>query len=135
MSSKKSTKKRDNDEVYDVDDTLKKVKKLRDIQAKEEELKSTTVAKVEAGLTEVLELPCESVADRIEELVVSVVMQILTGNKGFELAIPNRDATNQLYIEEIDRIVLGNKMSKRQFLNTAHVRKTAITTRYIIIII
>ena len=138
MSSKKKdnvARKRDNEEVYDVNDTLKKVKKLRETQAEDEEARSSTVAKVEAGLTEVLELPCESVADRIEELVVSVVMQILTGNKGFELAIPNRAATNQLYIEEIDRIVLGNKMSKRQFLNTAHVRKTAITTRYIIIII
>ena len=56
-------------------------------------------------------------------------INIFKGNKGFELSIPNRAATNQLYIEEIDRIVLGNKMSKRQFLNTAHVRKTAITTR------
>jgi hypothetical protein len=81
MSSKKkdTAKKRDNEEVYDVNDTLKKVKKLREIQANDEEARSNTVAKVEAGLTEVLELPCESVADRIEELVVSVVMQIITG--------------------------------------------------------
>lgn len=79
MSLKKSTKKRDNDEVYDVNDTLNKVKKLREIQLKDEEEKSTTIAKVEAGLTEVLDLPCESVADRIEELVVSIVMQIITG--------------------------------------------------------
>ena len=82
MSSKKkdTAKKRDNEEVYDVNDTLKKVKKLREIQANDEESRSSAVAKVEAGLTEVLELTCESVADRIEELVVSVVMQIITGN-------------------------------------------------------
>jgi meiotic recombination protein SPO11 len=36
---------------------------------------------------------------------------------------------NQRYIEELDRNVLGNKTSKRTFLNSSHVRKTAITTR------
>jgi meiotic recombination protein SPO11 len=38
---------------------------------------------------------------------------------------------NQKYIEELDRLVLGDKVSKRHFLNTAHVRKSAITTRVV----
>ena len=43
----------------------------------------------------------------------------------------NRSSGNQRYVEEIDRIVLGDKISKRLFLNIAHVRKTAITTRVV----
>jgi len=57
-------------------------------------------------------------------------MQIMRSNS-FELNIPNRGASNQKYLEDLDRIVLGDKMSKRQFLNTSHVRKTAITTRVV----
>src|SRR3546814_10332017 len=37
----------------------------------------------------------------------------------------------QEYIAELDRNVLGDKMSVRQFLNTSHVRKTVITTRVV----
>jgi meiotic recombination protein SPO11 len=93
--------------------------------------KTTSVAVEAAGeinITEVEELPCEEVTKKIEDVVVSIVSDILGGGS-FELSIPNRSSSNQIYLEEIDRIVLGDKISKRQFLNTAHVRKTAITTR------
>jgi meiotic recombination protein SPO11 len=82
------------------------------------------------GVTEVDDLPSEVVGQKIEDLVVGVVSQIISGGS-FELTIPNRSSGNQKYIEELDRIVLGDKVSKRQFLNTSHVRKAAITTRVV----
>ena len=88
------------------------------------------VAQME-GVKEVDDLPTDEVSDRIEDLVVDIVTQILTSTSGFELTIPNRASSNQRYIESLDRIVLGDKVSKRQFLNTSHVRKAAITTRVV----
>lgn len=80
------------------------------------------------GVVEVQELSPDQVSFKVEELVMQVVRQILeTGT--FEFTIPNRSESNQKYIEELDRNVLGEKVSKRAFLNSLHSRKTAITTR------
>jgi hypothetical protein len=109
-------------------------------------------------LLEVAELGSEEVARKIESLVVSLVNQVLAGGS-FELTVPSRASNNQIYIEELDRNVLGDKVernqnifrrhihslflrsvhglflsrqvSRRQFLNTAHARKAAITTRVV----
>jgi meiotic recombination protein SPO11 len=83
------------------------------------------------GIVEVADLGEREVSVRIEDLVVNIVGQILNGTTGFELEIPTRAASNQRYLPSIDRIVLGSKTSKRAFLNTAHVRKAAITTRVV----
>lgn len=91
---------------------------------------ASKILKQMEGVTEVEDLETTEVMSKIEDLVVTVVSQILEGNS-FELNVPNRGAGNQRYIEDIDRIVLGNKMTKRLFLNTGHVRKTAITTRVV----
>ena len=45
------------------------------------------------------------------------------------MEIPSRAATNQIYIREWDRIVLGGKSGTRNFLNVKESRKTAITIR------
>lgn len=82
------------------------------------------------GITEAQDLDPEQVSNRLESLIVDIVRQIMSSNS-FEFTIPNRGASNQKYLEDVDRIVLGDKISKRQFLNTSHVRKTAITTRVI----
>jgi meiotic recombination protein SPO11 len=82
------------------------------------------------GVTEVEDLNTEQVSGRIEDLVVSVVSQIMSTGS-FELKVPNRSTSNQLYLEDLDRTVLGDKMSKRAFLNTNHVRKAAITTKVV----
>lgn len=82
------------------------------------------------GITEAQDLDPEQVSNRLESLVVDIVKQIM-GSNSFEYTIPNRGANNQKYLDDLDRIVLGDKTSKRQFLNTSHVRKTAITTRVI----
>ncbi|CAM9513121.1 unnamed protein product, partial [Ectocarpus fasciculatus] len=83
-----------------------------------------------SSIVEVVERDTEEVSSKIEELVVSIVHQIMEGGS-FELAVPNRGTANQIYVEELDRNVLGDKVSKRQFLNTAHSRKTAITARVV----
>jgi len=91
----------------------------------------STILSLMKDVREVVDLPSEEVASKIEDLVVDIVTQILSGPTGFELSVPTRAVGNQKYIEEIDRLVLGDKVSKRQFLNTAHVRKSAITTRVV----
>jgi meiotic recombination protein SPO11 len=57
-----------------------------------------------------------------------VAKSILAGN-GFGYSVPSRSSANQLYVPELDRIVLKDKASFRQFANISSVRKTAITTR------
>lgn len=91
----------------------------------------STILSLMKDVREVVDLPSEEVASKIEDLVVDIVSQILSGPTGFELTVPTRAVGNQKYIEELDRLVLGDKVSKRQFLNTAHVRKSAITTRVV----
>ena len=49
--------------------------------------------------------------------------------QGFQLDIPSRAASNQIYVPELDRIVLGDKRGTRSFLNAKESRKAAITTR------
>ena len=128
MSSKKRKAVAVSDELAgSVVDVLKPVNDLRSAMQSTDETVAAARDLVE-GITEVEDLPCEEVSKKIEDVIVSIVAQILSGNS-FELTMPNRASSNQVYIEELDRIVLGDKVSKRQFLNTAHVRKAAITTR------
>ena len=77
---------------------------------------------------EVNDLSREDVVFRIEDLIVSIVDQIISANT-FDLNVPNRSNKNQVYIEEIDRNVLGSKTSRREFLNVGQSRKVAISTR------
>lgn len=129
----RSTRITSNDSVIqedfsDVNKTLMFIRQLKnDMNAKSTRILNLTLLE---GIKEVKDLPPEEVASRIEDLVVEIVQQIMSNNS-FELTVPSRQSTNQKYIEEIDRIVLGDKVSKRQFLNTSHVRKTAITTRVV----
>jgi len=97
-------------------------------------------------IVEVEELDSTEVMDGIEELAIEIVDQILSNTSsknsttstatssttttgGFTLAIPSRAASNQLYMKEWDRIVLGTKKITRSFLNVKESRKTAITVR------
>lgn len=74
--------------------------------------------------------PAEAVMRVIEDIAVAAVDAILRGDTaGFEYLVPNRSAGNQLYVPELDRIVLKNKVGRRAFVNTSTVRKTTITTR------
>ncbi|XP_071709983.1 DNA topoisomerase 6 subunit A [Rutidosis leptorrhynchoides] len=77
---------------------------------------------------EVTDLPLSSVQHRIQTLACSLAKSILAGN-GFSFSVPSRAATNQLYVPELDRIVLKDKTSVRPYANVSTVRKTTITAR------
>ncbi|KAJ0405761.1 hypothetical protein P43SY_003611 [Pythium insidiosum] len=77
---------------------------------------------------EVREMDAEGVSAEIERLVVSAARSILSG-EGLNFTVPTRSASNQIYVPELDRIVLADKVSVRSFTSTSTVRKTAITAR------
>ncbi|KAL6585368.1 DNA topoisomerase 6 subunit A [Orobanche minor] len=79
---------------------------------------------------EVSDLPLSSVQSAIESLALAFAHSILAGN-GFSFSVPSRAAANQLYVPELDRIVLKDKSSDRPFANVSSVRKATITTRII----
>jgi len=82
-------------------------------------------------ILEVEVLPAHTVAHRIEELVLSCIRSILSG-KGFTYDVPNRSASNQIYIKDKDRIALKkSKNSQRPFVHSSMVRKTTVTTRVV----
>lgn len=70
----------------------------------------------------------EAVLDEIEAAIWGVAQSIL-GGRGFSYAIPSRAKGNQLYVRELDRIVLKDSVSARPFANTSTCRKAVITTR------
>lgn len=55
-------------------------------------------------------------------------MTILQG-AGFSFDIPNRSRANQLYVPELDRLVLRDAVSARPFANSATCRKAVVTAR------
>lgn len=79
---------------------------------------------------------CREVSDRdvatvqvaIERTVLAVARSILAGS-GFSFDVPSRAASNQLYVPELDRIVLRDKSSSRPFASLSTVRKATITAR------
>ncbi|KAA8518815.1 hypothetical protein F0562_016411 [Nyssa sinensis] len=77
---------------------------------------------------EVTDLSLSSVQSAIESLTLSLAHSILSG-RGFAFSVPSRSSANQLYVPELDRIVLKDKSSLRPYSNVATVRKTTITTR------
>jgi hypothetical protein len=79
-------------------------------------------------IVEVAELSSAKVLEGMETIALRVAHQVLN-KQGFSLDIPSRAASNQIYIKEWDRIVLGSKRSTRSFLNVKESRKSAITLR------
>jgi meiotic recombination protein SPO11 len=77
---------------------------------------------------EVADLSLSSVQSNIESLALKIAHSILSGN-GFAFDVPSRSSANQLYVPELDRIVLKDKSSLRPFANVSTVRKTTITAR------
>lgn len=77
---------------------------------------------------EVSDLSLSSVQSTIESLVLKITRSILAGN-GFAFDVPSRSAANQLYVPELDRIVLKDKTALRPYANISTVRKSTITTR------
>ena len=79
-------------------------------------------------IVEVDELSATEVLEGIEGVALRITQQVLS-KKGFSMEIPSRSASNQIYIKEWDRIVLGAKRTDRNFTNVRESRKSAITLR------
>mmetsp|Transcript_7060 Transcript_7060/g.12666 ORF Transcript_7060/g.12666 Transcript_7060/m.12666 type:complete len:479 (-) Transcript_7060:215-1651(-) len=79
-------------------------------------------------IVEVTEMNTTEVMEGIEHVAINIAKQVL-GKRGFQLEIPSRASSNQIYVPELDRIVLGDKRGTRSFLNVKESRKAAITTR------
>ncbi|KAJ4764157.1 DNA topoisomerase 6 subunit A [Rhynchospora pubera] len=82
---------------------------------------------------EVTDLDSFAVVHSIERLILSVARSILSG-QGFSFDVPSRASSNQLYVPELDRIVLLDKSSSRPFANLSTVRKATITARVLSLI-
>lgn len=67
-------------------------------------------------ILEVAELSGTEVIEGIEAVALNIAKQVLA-KKGFTLDVPSRSSSNQIYVKEWDRIVLGGKRSTRTFLN------------------
>ncbi|KAG2494044.1 hypothetical protein HYH03_007690 [Edaphochlamys debaryana] len=108
---------------------------LRKVVALATQLKNSK--EVEKTLTE-LNLPynCREVIDKDEQAVITaietamydVAASIMEG-EGFAFDVPSRAKGNQMYVPELDRIVLRESTSKRPFANTATCRKATVTAR------
>lgn len=76
----------------------------------------------------VVDKDADAVLDEVEAAMFEVAATILAG-AGFAFDIPSRAKGNQLYVPELDRIVLKDSSSRRPFASTQQCRKTAITAR------
>lgn len=122
----------------DADRVLAKCRKLRDelrrsssSDFEEEDKPKETSLKSLVSVDEIIEvadLPAEHVLEGMESIALRIANQVLQ-KKGVSMDIPSRASTNQIYVKEWDRIVLGSKRSTRNFLNVKESRKTAITLR------
>ena len=115
---------------------LKKCKKLHEeLKIKAQQPKKSIHSNDEVveslrgkSIIEVTEMSSTEVMEGIESIAMDIARQVLN-KKGFVLEIPSRTSTNQIYVPELDRIVLGEKKGTRSFLNVKEARKSAITTR------
>jgi meiotic recombination protein SPO11 len=71
---------------------------------------------------EVIDKDAEAVLDEVEAAMLAVATTIVAGD-GFAFDIPSRAKGNQMYVGELDRIVLREAMSKRHFANTQTCRR------------
>ncbi|KAI8556430.1 hypothetical protein RHMOL_Rhmol05G0252800 [Rhododendron molle] len=110
--------------------TLKTLLANEQTQASTSNSKPLTLSDLSLSSTcrEVADLPLSSVQSNIETLILSLARSILSG-RGFSFSVPSRSAANQLYVPQLDRIVLKDKASLRPYAAVSTVRKTTITTR------
>jgi meiotic recombination protein SPO11 len=125
-------KKRDTSAATDSEQVLVKCRELRDelrnkkLSASSETAEDATT--IPKNIVEVAELSSHQVIQGIENVALEIAHQVLN-KQGFSMDIPSRASSNQVYVKEWDRIVLGEKRSSRKFLNVKEARKSAITLR------
>lgn len=109
------------EKAKDLDIVMQKCRALRTaLREKDEEANGPGKPLPESvkseEIVEVAELSATEVLEGIEGVALKIAHQVLA-KKGFTLDVPSRSASNQLYVKEWDRIVLGGKRSTRTFLN------------------
>ena len=77
---------------------------------------------------QVVDKDANAVMDEVESAIYQAAVTILKGS-GFSFGVPSRSKGNQLYVPELDRIVLKDSMSQRPFGSSATCRKAVITAR------
>ena len=135
-SSNKNRKRAPVKLAKDADQVLAKCRQLKaKLRAKKEAAKeksdsddSDAKASIPKDIVEVDELSATEVLEGIESIAMKITQQVLA-KQGFSLDIPSRAASNQIYVKEWDRIVLGSKRTGRSFINVRESRKSAITLR------
>lgn len=115
--------------VKSIDEVLKHVKRLADDLNKQTQgdrtLSSLSLPQV---FREVVDKDADAVLDEVESAMFKAALSIMQG-EGFSYDVPSRSKGNQIYVPELDRIVLKDSISKRIFASTQTCRKAAITTR------
>lgn len=120
----------------DADQVLRKCRQLRDAMRIEpvddgdddDASSAEQPFGIPHDIIEVADLSSPQVLEAMESVALKIAQQVLS-RKGFVLDIPSRASSNQIYVKEWDRIVLGGKRSTRTFLNVKEARKSAITLR------
>lgn len=115
--------------VKTADEVLIKVKSLAK-QVRADPVLSRALSDLELPqlCREVIDKDADAVLDEVESAIYQVAQQILNG-EGFSYGIPSRAKGNQMYVPELDRIVLKDSKSQRPFASTSTCRKAVITTR------
>ena len=113
----------------DVDKVLAPVKKLRRGMGTSASAKKTLEDIGMEGVTkEVVAMEARGVMGEIERIACEIALSIVRGD-GYSFTMPARTSSNMVYVAELDRLVLRDKMLERVFANASSARKTAITTR------
>ena len=104
----------------DLDVVLRKCRQLKTVlREKNEEISGQKVLPESVKsqeIVEVAELSATEVLEGIEGVALHIAKQVLA-KQGFTLDVPSRSASNQIYVKEWDRIVLGGKRLTRNFMN------------------
>ena len=109
---------------------LRHVREAVELMRRDDQLSVPTLASLNLpGVKgEVLMMEEDAVRLQVEKLVLYITASILEGD-GFGFDIPVRHSSNQLFVPEINRIVLKDRVSRREFASFKHSKKAAITTR------
>jgi meiotic recombination protein SPO11 len=102
----------------DADEVLSKCRELKAKLRADMAAAPSSPSKLSVGekITEVAELTIDQVMEGMECIAIKIAQQVMH-KQGFSMEIPSRAGSNQVYVKEWDRIVLGSKKSTRSFLN------------------
>ena len=91
-----------------LENVLKKVQKLEAIvKSQPSRRKTLKDLNMEELYREVMDRPETEIAAAIEQVMLAVAKSIMDGN-GFAYQLPSRGQNDQVYIDQLDRIVLKN---------------------------